>query len=331
MNLILATLLIFMSVTSSAQTSNHERLNAIADLSRIAFGSCNKQYNQQVLWRDLLFQSPDLFIWGGDNVYVNDNSAEKVKASYEAQNKIEDYKFFKAIVPILGTWDDHDYGNNNQDGTFPIKKLSRDYALDFYEEPKLSPRRLREGLYASYKFNSKGNKVQIILLDNRYFLHLEKSAPILGSTQWRWLTKELSGSDANLVLIVSSLSVISPRAPGSEEWADFPLEQQRLRKLLETTGKPYLYLTGDKHFSDIFFRNGELEFMSSGMTHNVRLPLRPYVIAKFPDPVFENNYGIIDFNWDNETPILTLTIRTASGFSAHERKVKWSQGRWNLL
>lgn len=83
--------LILLIFTSSAfAQSNKERLDAIKEVKRLAFDSCNKQHFVQPLWKDLMNMHPDLFIWG-------------------------DYHAFKKFVPITGTWDDHDYDNDNND------------------------------------------------------------------------------------------------------------------------------------------------------------------------------------------------------------------------
>jgi len=37
----------------------------------IAFGSCNKQFLENKLWDDIIEQQPDVWIWGGDNVYAD--------------------------------------------------------------------------------------------------------------------------------------------------------------------------------------------------------------------------------------------------------------------
>lgn len=318
----------FLSFGLKAQQSNAEKIENVERLERLAFGSCNKQYSPQLIWRDLIQEAPDLFIWGGDNIYADTKEAKEIKKAYQVQNDVEDYRFFKTFTPIIGTWDDHDFGENDADGKYPIKALSRLFALDFLEEPLFSPRRLREGLYTSYSFGRKGKKVKIILLDNRYFMKLEKEFPLLGKAQWDWLREEITNSDASLHLIVSGLSILSPENPSSEEWGDFKNEQERLKEILKSRSTPYLYLTGDKHFSSIFSKEDELEFLSSGMTHNTRKPLRPWVRMKYPNPVFENNYGMIDFEWEKNLPILTLSIRSSLGSNLQERKVKWKNGRW---
>lgn len=324
-------LILLVSNAVFAQQSNSEKLNVVGNIQRLAFGSCNKQYNDQPLWKDLIVQAPDLFIWGGDNVYANTKLAADILKSYQQQNRVEDYKFFKALTPIIGTWDDHDYGTNNGSGRYPIKKQSQEYALDFYEEPEMSPRRLREGIYTSYDFGDAGKKIKIIMLDNRYFKGLEVGSEMLGSKQWQWLENEVKNSDAALHLVVSGLSVISPSAPGSEEWNDHPEERKRLRKIFESKKTPYLYMTGDKHFSSVFQREGEYEFMASGMTHNTRLPLRPYVMARYPDPVFDFNYGLIDFSWEKSTPILSVSIRTVNAQNFHLKKLKWGASGWKEI
>jgi alkaline phosphatase D len=314
-----------------SQQSNTDKLKKIQKLDRLAFGSCNKQYATQSIWRDLILQTPDIFIWGGDNIYADTKNAEDIKKAYQIQNEVEDYKFFKSLTPIIGTWDDHDFGINDADGNYPLKALSRLFALDFLEEPIFSARRLREGIYTSYDFGDLDRKIKIILLDNRYFMKLENDAPLLGNVQWRWLEEEIKKSDASLHLIVSGLSVLSPENPSSEEWVDFKREQLRLMTILRSRPIPYLYLTGDKHFSSIFTKDGELEFLSSGMTHNTRYPLRPWVRRKYPNPVFEKNYGMIDFYWENSLPILTLSIRSVSGTILQEKKVAWKYNGWNEI
>lgn len=316
---------------SFAQQTNADRLGQIKNLERIAFGSCSKQHERQLVWKDMIEQTPDLFIWGGDNVYANTSNPQKLLAAYKLQNTIEDYKQLKALVPIIGTWDDHDFGDNNEGGNFPIKKISQQYALDFLEEPVNSPRRLQEGIYTSYSFGDAGKKIKIILLDNRYFLNSESTFSMLGKSQWEWLEKEIINSDAQLHLVMSGLSILSPQNGSAEEWMDHEFEKNRLKAFLKAKNVPYIYLTGDKHFSSIFRKDDEVEFLSSGMTHNTRIPLRPYVRARYPNPVFLNNYGLIDFAWENATPILTLTVRSAQGQSLIVKKVKWNSNTWKEM
>ena len=60
-----------------------------------------------------------------------------------------DYSEFAKTTPIIGVWDDHDYGVNNGDRTFSKKDQVRDIFLDFINEPQDSDRRLEKntGIY----------------------------------------------------------------------------------------------------------------------------------------------------------------------------------------
>jgi alkaline phosphatase D len=310
-----------------ASNANTDKLASIVNLRRLAFGSCNKQFLIQPLWKEIFKQSPDLFLWAGDNIYANTQDEKKISEAYRIQNEVDDYRFFKTFTPVIGTWDDHDFGDNGEDGNYRLKRLSQGYFLDFVDEPLMSPRRLQEGIYTSYLFGQDEQKIKVILLDNRYFKNLEKNDNrLLGSTQWAWLEKEIENSEASLHLIVSGLSIISPGNPSSEEWRDFPKEKARLKRILQAKKIPYLYVTGDKHFSSIFWNHGELEFLSSGMTHNTKPALRPWVRMKYPDPVFQNNFGLIDFSWEGNNPVLTLTIETVQ--RSISKRVKWNRNTW---
>ena len=43
---------------------------------------------------------------------------------------------------IIGVYDDHDYGANNEDVNFPAKQITREAFLDFIKEPVDSERRI---------------------------------------------------------------------------------------------------------------------------------------------------------------------------------------------
>lgn len=319
-------LALFSSLAFGA--TNVQKLAKIQNLTRISFGSCTDQNDPQPLWRDLINQKPDLWIWGGDNVYVDWDKSKDIKVSYDKQNKIPDYVEFKKHVPIIGTWDDHDYGVNNGDGKFQGKKLSQKLALDFLEEPLDSPRRKQEGIYTSYEFNSYGHKVKVILLDARYFKNLEKDYPMLGKKQWNWFEGELKNSNADIHFVMSGTPFLNPNLPHTEEWSQTK-DYKRLLDLLDRM-KPrgLVLLSGDKHFSSYYFKKGHLEFMSSGMTHVASKTWQWPMKQLFPNAVFKLNYGQIDISWVNSTPIITLSIRTQHGVDLEKKSFIWQDSGW---
>ena len=80
-----------------------------------------------------------------------------------------EYQNIKKNVPILAVWDDHDYGINDGSGNFTLKSSTQDLFLDFFDEPAGSLRRMTPGIYEVKTFGTEGKRVQIILLDTRYF------------------------------------------------------------------------------------------------------------------------------------------------------------------
>lgn len=321
--------LLLASLTFSALAGNQELLQGVQEVDRLAFGTCNKQYFPQPLWPAIMKDAPDLWLAGGDNVYVNDENPDKIKAAYQAQDLISDFALLRTFIPVIGLWDDHDFTNDNANGKYKHKDLSQRYFLDFMQEPLVSKRRMQNGIYTSYSFGPKERRIKFILLDTRYFKDVHADSPILGRTQWRWLERELRDSKAKLIFLASGYPILAPDMPLSVEWADYPGEKERLLKAVKKIKTPIMFLTGDKHFSSIYRgSDNHVEFMSSGMTHNTRAPLRPYVRQKFPNYMFDFNYSVVDIAWENSIPSLDLSIRNVSGKPVIGQKLIWTSGKW---
>jgi alkaline phosphatase D len=121
-------------------------------LTTIAFGSCNREDKEQPLWRVIVGNRPQLWIWLGDNVYGDTEDMDTLQAKYYRQRSNPGYQLLAVSAPIIGIWDDHDYGVNDGGKEYPKKKQSQQLMLDFLGEPKNSPRRKQAGAYASYTY-----------------------------------------------------------------------------------------------------------------------------------------------------------------------------------
>lgn len=330
MHKLVALVIVFLSLNSYSNT-NYERLQNLKELSRISFGSCNDQTDEQPLWADLLRQKPDLWIWGGDNIYADWMAGGSIEKSYAFQNKQPLYAAFKKQTPMIGTWDDHDFSHDNANGNFEGKIASQQQHLDFLEVPQDSFLRKQEGVYSSHEFGEEAHKIKILLLDNRYFKNLDPEYPLLGKTQWNWLEKELLSSTAKMHLIVTGLPVLSPLIPYTEEWGETSELNRMLELLKKTKPKGVVFLTGDKHFSSIYQRWGHLEFMSSGMTHVASKKTWYYLSRQYPTTYFGLSYGQIDIKWSEETPTITMSMRTPEGKDIHLSKFTWAEDAWQTI
>jgi len=253
----------------------------------IAFGSCNNQKLDNPFWQDIISLQPDVWIWGGDNIYADTNNMRKMKRMYKTQKNIRGYKELSSTTPILATWDDHDYGKNDAGVEFEMKDKSQQLFLDFLDVPKDSPRRKQQGVYHSKTFKTKNGDVKLIVLDTRYFrTSLTKGTngqrfqpnnynegTVLGDTQWKWLTNELTSSTATFTVIVSSIQILS-KEHGFEKWGNFPHEVDKLFNLIkEAKNTNVILLSGDRHISEFSKTTVEglkypiIDFTSSGLTH----------------------------------------------------------------
>ena len=74
------------------------------------------------------------------------SSLEHMHSVYSSQKAQPDYKkFLDTGTPVIGVWDDHDYGVNDGGKSFKYRLQSQKMFLDFVEEPLDSVRRWREG------------------------------------------------------------------------------------------------------------------------------------------------------------------------------------------
>ena len=94
-------------------------------ISTIAFGSCSQQWGPQAYWKRIQSLQPDLWIWMGDNVYNDTTDMQKMVRKYSSMYTNPAYQAFRESVDIIGTWDDHDFGENNGGNWYPMRAASR--------------------------------------------------------------------------------------------------------------------------------------------------------------------------------------------------------------
>jgi len=279
---------LFISCGSNTKSTQTETKNTPKDYDFvIAFGSCNRQDEAQPLWQPIIQQNPNLFLWGGDNIYADTDDMVKLEADYQTQKNHPDYQNLIENTPILGTWDDHDYGKNDAGRDWEYKEESQQLFLDFFDVAEDDKRREREGVYHAESFEEAGKTIKVIVLDTRYFrspleasnksgqrYKISPEGTVLGDTQWKWLENELKNSAADYHLILSSIQVISAEH-GFETWGNFPSEVEKLEKLLQTSeAKNVIILSGDRHISEFSEKKIQgfdyplVDFTSSGMTHS---------------------------------------------------------------
>lgn len=308
-------------------------------LTRIAFGSGAAQDRPQPVLASVLRQSPQLFLYLGDNVY-GDVAGEtpspdlpELRHAYGRLFRRAEFRRFVRAVPIMAVWDDHDYGRNDAGGDFEFRTESERLFRLFWNVGPDDPRSKREGLYHARILGPVGRRVQVILLDTRSFRSPLKRVPdwkgtgrsgyvpdadpaktMLGEAQWAWLERQLL-KPAEVRLIASSIQVIA-EGHRFEKWANLPLERRRLFDLIALTGaEGVVFLSGDRRAGGLYeFADGTpypfYELTSSSLN-------RPSREIDEPGPhrlgaiYGEVNFGRIDVDWGSRR--VTLALRDAHG------------------
>ncbi len=316
---------IAFSCKQQAETSVEIEQNVVEPIDVIAFGSCNRQDEPQPLWEPIISHNSDLFIWLGDNIYGDTDSMAVMKEKYELQNSIPAYQKLKAKTPIVGIWDDHDFGKNDAGNEYPYKDESRDLMYDFLDVPAESPLRDKKGGYGAYSYGPEGKRVKVILLDARYFrdtIGMEnrtyipnETGTILGDTQWKWLEDELKNNDAQVTIIGSGIQVL-PKDHQFEKWANFPYEREKLLNLIgtyQTNG--VVLLSGDRHIAEISkmevpgIDHPVYEVTSSGLTHTWREYKDEPNQYRTGDLIAKLNFGMLYLDWQEDGVEVKMEVR----------------------
>jgi alkaline phosphatase D len=323
-----------------------------AALTRIAVGSCNHQNASQHMWAQIAAQNPQLFLLIGDNIYGDagwdaDAGLESLRSAYALQASHPEFAAFRAKVPMLVTWDDHDFGLNDAGGSFPFRRWSERLFETFWGSSDTV--KSRPGVYESRITGPVGARVQVILLDTRYFRSDLARAPwsrdraplgsyvpdanpdktILGAEQWAWLAQELA-KPAEMRILVSSTQVLTT-AHQFEGWTNFPAERTRLLDLLgKRSASGLVILTGDRHAAGVYKaeHKGEtfweltssslnLSFGSDTEAASAREPDPARVSKLFP----VENYGTLDIDWKAKR--LTMRLKGNTSAVLAEQAIGW--------
>lgn len=325
---------IVLTLAGYAVPSSADTLVTTETVSRIAFGSCNSERKPQPLWPVIAKDEPSLWIWTGDNIYADTEDPQVFRAKYDQQLEHPGYKTFASEVPFMtGTWDDHDYGVNDGGSEYPKKALAKAELYRFLNVPNDDVSWERPGIYRRYDYGPTDKRIRIILLDTRWFRDpLERTegpdrsyipntaGTILGDAQWTWLETQLSDPEPEITIIVSSIQVVASEHR-FEKWANFPTEQRRLYELIAKHRSNKLFIiSGDRHAGEISAETVKagaqplIDVTSSGLTNTWSRRFEEVNSRALNEKVTENNYGLIDVDWENPTnPKVKIFIKGVKG------------------
>jgi alkaline phosphatase D len=326
-----------------------------AVISRVLVASCNDEELDSPTLARLAEEEADLFLMIGDNVYgdrdgrdyaVNDVELTELRESFSDLAARPEFQAVRAKFPMMVAWDDHDMGENDGGKHFPFKVLAERIHETFWgltgEDVGHWP-----GTYYARAFGPEGQRVQVIVLDTRFFRSdltptdeygakgKERYVPapagsyqdMLGSAQWTWLQNKLQ-APADIRLIVSSIQVM-PTTHGWEAWSTLPEERQRLFNLIQkTNANGVVFLSGDRHTGFIYEERGVLPYAANELTAsslNVSFATETserddrQIGAGFPP----ENYGAVEIDWAARK--ISLVLKDTNGQTARRNDIAFSE------
>lgn len=314
-------------------------------LTRVLFGSCANQDKPLPIFDAMSARKPELLVLLGDNVYCDlergrEVTPDVIREKYAALAALPAWQKLRASCPLVATWDDHDYGLNDAGVEWPHKAESQRAFHDFLGTPADSPLRKQEGVYSSHRFGPEGSRVQVILLDLRYFRtalkygspakiapygvirkpyvpQTDEGATMLGAAQWAWLEEQLR-QPAEVRLIGTSVQCLADDHP-FEKWANMPAERSKfLRLLRDTKANGVILLSGDRHVGELSLDTTAISYplydlTASGLNQANDAWRAPEVnrrrVACLP---YGQHFGEVDFAWGAD-PAVTLSLRDIAG------------------
>jgi phosphodiesterase/alkaline phosphatase D-like protein len=265
----------------SSHGAEHTRGSTV---TRIAIASCcNVDFApQQPAWAAIEAAKPDALLLLGDNVYTVQKGWDHkhLDQQYRKQLAVPSFKSLIRKVPVLATWDDHDFGPNDSRGAHVADEKRRRSRELFHEHMAFRIAQNKPHVYCATEIDD----VKIIMLDVRYYRTTSNNAnaTLLGEEQETWLWNELD-HQRKYTLIGSGTCVAA--GPTREKVRDFERFYRKLRKRLLARGR-VLWLSGDLHLNAFRNHKGFYEVTSSGVgrTHKDG----PYQGQQM------DNYGLID-------------------------------------
>ena len=163
----------------------------------VSFASCVDSEPNKI-WNEMAALGTETVFLMGDTPYIDSSDLGVVRDRHRKFLQVPGLAALGAHTPVVGTWDDHDFGRNNGNGRNMMsgKGLTRQAFMEYRAHSQFGNG--REGVYHKVDLGM----IEVFLLDPRYFSQtgpspVDPSQPTgFGNDQWQWLLQSLRESQA---------------------------------------------------------------------------------------------------------------------------------------
>ncbi len=273
---------------------------------------------------------PDVMLWLGDNVYLREAdwySRTGILYRYTHTRSLPEMQPLLASTHHYAIWDDHDFGPNDSDYSFPMKETTLEAFRLFWGNPTYGINGA-PGTTSHFQWND----IDFFLMDNRYHrapdLRQTGERTLLGKEQIEWLIGGLVNSTAPFKMIAVGGQVLST-APVAENYIHFYPEERAylLRRIEEENIKNVIFLTGDRHHTELdqyFNARGNVVYdltvspLTSGFARNVETNNQHRVEGTL---VQQRNFGLLEFSGKTGERKLAIRIFDVNGNELWNRQI----------
>jgi len=221
---------------------------------RIAYGSCARfqAYPEQKIWPAVSAAEPDIFLWLGDNIYVDAQHKNIFSDEYKRQRDVRELQPLIQSVPQLAIWDDHDFGLNDSNRNNPVKDLALDMFKRFWPNPAYGTADT-PGCFFAYQYGG----LDFFMLDSRMYRspNDDEDGPaktMLGASQFDWLKQRLRESRAPFKLVACGSGWSAAKGPRGDSWAAFIHERNAFFDFIrDEKVSGVVLLSGDTHVAEL--------------------------------------------------------------------------------
>lgn len=306
--------------------------DAVDDRPGLPYGRSNSIY------QIMATRSADVTLWMGDNIYLREpdfGDLEAMSKRYDQWRGLPEIQGLLRQGSHLATWDDHDYGPNDSNGSFVHKDKSLALFKRYWANPSYGVEGM-EGVFTQHE----ASDVAFFILDGRWFRDSDRwighDKALYGQAQLRWLKNALLASTATWKLIVSGSQALNLKNT-YEGWNKFPEEMNGFMDWLDQQNlNGVMFMSGDRHFSTLLKKDRPSNYPLYELTCS------PLTAGAFSNPGAEilNNSSIVegtvvttqnfcelDFKGTRKNRQLNVTIRDAAGTALwsstiHENELK---------
>lgn len=290
------------------------------------------------IFRSIDRKNPDLMIALGDNMYLREPdwyTRTGYHHRYTHTRSLPEMQALLARTHHYATWDDHDYGPNDSDGTWLHKELAKETFDLFWGNltsglPGNVATTGSAGITTMFRYND----TDFFLLDNRSFRtpnnQLEAaSKTLLGEAQLEWLIQSLISSDSPWKMVCIGGQVLNTANSGETYQNLAPREQEYLlRRITEEDISGVVFLTGDRHHTELSERklaNGKMVYdvtissltAGTGTSRNEKNDYRVDGTL-----AVQHNFGILSFSGSLKARRLVVDIYDTAGKKLWTRELR---------